>query len=319
MEENKINLLPVKNDYVFARLFGAKSHKRVLVCLLNSILNGKPRIKDITLDPNEYKKTSPDGKSIRLDIAATSDDGTIFNIEIQCKDEGNIGDRASFYQSKLREGKLKEGEDYSCIPNIISIWISAEPLTHRKGCVSEIVSMYKDNGVDPIEIASEKMRQFIIELTKLEATPKSFLNDMFTVWMQFIRDPNSIPPEFLSIPEIKEAMDELTHMSADPETRAEYDARVREMNRIYAGQTVKYKEGLEKGEKIGEARGIEKGKAEGEKIGLEKGRAEERAKAEAEKKAEKIESARKALAIGLTLDQVANITGLSVDEIEKLS
>ena len=221
------DLLPVKNDYVFSRLFGAKSHKRVLICLLNSILNGKPRINDITLDPNEYKKTSPDGKSIRLDIAATSDDGTIFNIEIQCKDEGNIGDRASFYQSKLREGKLKSGDDYSSIPNIISIWISADSLTHRKGCVSEIVSMYKDNGVDPIEIASEKMRQFIIELTKLEATPKRFLNDMFTVWMQFIRDPNSIPPEFLNIPEVKEAMDELTHMSADPETRAEYDAKIR--------------------------------------------------------------------------------------------
>ena len=300
------DLLPVKNDYVFSRLFGAKSHKRVLICLLNSILNGKPYINDITLDPNEYKKTSSDRKSIRLDIAATSDDGTIFNIEIQCKDEGNIGDRASFYQSKLREGKLKSGDDYSSIPNIISIWISADSLTHRKGCVSEIVSMYKDNGVDPIEIASEKMRQFIIELTKLEATPKRFLNDMFTVWMQFIRDPNSIPPEFLNIPEVKEAMDELTHMSADPETRAEYDARVREMNRIYAGQTVKYKEGLEEGEKIG----IEKG----EKIGIEKGKAEERAKA----KAEKIESARKMLQDGLSVDVVSKYSGLSADEIEKL-
>ena len=292
------DLLPVKNDYVFSRLFGAKSHKRVLICLLNSILNGKPHINDITLDPNEYKKTSPDGKSIRLDIAATSDDGTIFNIEIQCKDEGNIGDRASFYQSKLREGKLKSGDDYSSIPNIISIWISADSLTHRKGCVSEIVSMYKENGVDPIEIASEKMRQFIIELTKLEATPKRFLNDMFTVWMQFIRDPNSIPPEFLNIPEVKEAMDELTHMSADPETRAEYDARVREMNRIYAGQTVKYKEGLE----------------EGEKIGAQK----ERAKAEAEKKAEKIESAKKMLSKGLEIQDIADFTGLSLAEIEAL-
>ena len=317
MRENEVELLPVKNDYVFARLFGAKSHKRVLVCLLNSILNGKPHINDITLDPNEYKKTSPDGKSIRLDIAATSDDGTIFNIEIQCKDEGNIGDRASFYQAKLREGKLKAGEDYSSIPNIISIWISAEPLTHRKGCVSEIVSMYKDNGIDPIEIASEKMRQFIIELTKLEATPKSFLNDMFTIWMQFIRDPKSIPPEFLSISEVKEAMDELTRMSIDPETRAEYDARVREMNRLYASQKVKYDEGLEEGRK--------KGLAEGEKIGEARGRAEERAKAEAEKKelaekaeAEKIESARKMLSDGLPIELIAKYSGLSIEEIEKL-
>lgn len=282
MKEKKVDLLPVKNDYVFSRLFGAKSHRRVLVCLLNSILNGKPRIKSITLDPTEYKKTSVDGKSIRLDIAATSDDGTILHIEIQCKckDEGNIGDRASFYQSKLREGQLKEGEDYSSIPNIISIWITAESLTQRKGCINEIVSMYKDNGVDPIEIASEKMRQFIIELTKLEATPKRFLNDMFTVWVKFIRDPESIPAEFLNIPEVKEAMEELTHMSADPVTRAEYDARVREMNRIYASQTVKYKEGA-------------------------------RDKA--------IETARKMLAKGLNTTDIVEFTGLSVTEIEALN
>ena len=97
-------------------------------------------------------------------------------------------------------------------------------------------------------------------------------------------------------------MDELTHISADPETRAEYDARVREMNRIYAGQTVKYKEGLEKGR--------EEGKAEG----LEEGRAEERAKA----KAEKIESARKMLQDGLSVEVISKYSGLSLDEIEKL-
>ena len=42
-------------------------------------------------------------------------------------------------------------------------------------------------------------------------------------------------------------MDELTYMSSDPETRAVYDARLKELNDIYAGQTVKHKEGLEAG------------------------------------------------------------------------
>ena len=42
-------------------------------------------------------------------------------------------------------------------------------------------------------------------------------------------------------------MDRLTYMSSNPEIRAEYKARIREMNHIRASQTVKYKEGLEKG------------------------------------------------------------------------
>ena len=161
----------------------------------------------------------------------------------------------------------------------------AEPVTERKSCCHEIVSMYKDNGVDPIEIASEKMRQFIIELTKLEATPKRFVNDMFEVWIRFIRDPETIPEEFLNIPEVREAMDRLTYMSADPEIRAEYKARIREMNRIRAGQTtVKYKEGLVKG------------KAEG-----------------------KIEVANDLLKMGLSIEQISEVTELSIDDVRKLA
>ena len=61
MSDNKVNLLPVKNDYVFARLFGAKSHKHVRGgALLNSILNGKPRkphINDITPPPPKCLQT----------------------------------------------------------------------------------------------------------------------------------------------------------------------------------------------------------------------------------------------------------------------
>ncbi len=302
-ETTNIDLLPPSNDYVFASLFGKKSHERVLVCLLNSILNGKPHIKSVKLEPTEYKKTSIDGKSIRLDIVATSDDGTILNVEIQCKCNGNIEDRASFYKARLRRDKLKEGENYSSIPDIISIWICVEPETNRKGCCHEIVDMYKDNGIDPIEIASEKMRHFIIELTKLEATPKSFLNDMFTVWMQFIKAPETIPPEFLEIPEVKEAMDELTYMSSDPETRAVYDARVKELNDIYSGMTTKYKEGLEAGRTEGRA----EGRIEGEKAGIEKGAKEA-----------KIETARNFLKLGLTVEQVAEGTGLSIAEIESI-
>ena len=110
----------------------------------------------------------------------------------------------------------------------------------------------------------------------------------------------------MKISEVKEAMDELTYMSSDPETRAVYDARVRELNDIYSGQTTRYKEGL--------AEGIEKGRAEG----IEKGRAEERAKAEAEKHAEKTEMAKKLLDIGLTASQVSETTGLPIEEIAAL-
>ena len=65
--------------------------------------------------------------------------------------------------------------------------------------------------------------------------------------------------------------------------------------------------GIEKGEKIG----IEKGKLEGEKIGIEKGKAEG-----ANEKA--IEVAKKMLSMGLSIEQISEATGLSIDDLRKL-
>lgn len=266
----------------------------MLVCLLNAILNGKPHIKDVTLDPTEYK-CSQDGKSVRLDIAATTDNGTRVNVEIQCHDTGDIADRMAFYNSKRMLNELKAGESYGNIPDVITIWICGANVTKRKSCVNEIVDMYKNNGIDPVEIASEKMRKFIIELAKLENIPKRFCNDMFTVWMRLINDPNNIPEEFLRIPEVKEAMDELSVMSMDKAMRAEYEARIKELNDFYASNTASYKKG--------EARGIEKGKAEGIKEG---------------KRKKALKTAKNMLKDGLSADSVAKYTGLSIEEIKRL-
>ena len=98
-------------------------------------------------------------------------------------------------------------------------------------------------------------------------------------------------------------------MSSDPETRAVYDARVRELNDIYSGQTTRYNEGL--------AEGIEQGRAE-ERAKAEQELAEERAKAEQEKYAEKIETAKKMLSKGLGVSDVCEFTGLSIKEIQSL-
>lgn len=102
--------------------------------------------------------------------------------------------------------------------------------------------------------------------------------------MQFISDPASIPPEFLKTPEVKEAMDELQYLSMDKQTRAEYEARRKEINDYNAGVT--------KAEKKGREEGREEGKVE-----------------------EKIKIAKNALAMGLAIEKVVELTGLSIGEI----
>jgi predicted transposase/invertase (TIGR01784 family) len=114
---------------------------------------------------------------------------------------------------------------------------------------------------------------------------------MFSVWMMFIKHPELIPDEFLSIPEVKEAMDELTYLSHDRVFRAEYDARQRRINDENAAITIATEKGLE--------RGLEKGREEGL---LAKAR----------------ETALNAVALGLTPEQISKLTGLSEKEISEL-
>ena len=100
-------------------------------------------------------------------------------------------------------------------------------------------------------------------------------------------------------------------MSANAETRAEHRARLREQNDIIAGQSVKYKEGLAAGEEIGRREGEEIGRRQGEEIGRKRGE-------EIGRHDNALETARNFLSMGLTVDQVAQGTGLSLSEVEGL-
>jgi predicted transposase/invertase (TIGR01784 family) len=282
-------LLKPSSDFVFANLFGVEKHKRALVCLLNAILNGKPTIESITLQNPQHKKERKDGKSTTLDIEAVTDDKTIVDIEIQCERDGNLVNRAIYHQSRVAKDELDEGQSYDSCPNIISIWLTDYHETNRRHHTHEAVYMYKENPLDGIEIASEKTRIFVIELPKINLKHAS-INDMFSVWMFFLKNPELIPEEFITkVPEVHEALEELKILSASDEFRAAYNAHIKSQNDRRSREA------------NAEARGIAIGKEEGIAIGEERN---------------KRETALNAMDMGLTIEQAAKLSGLIISEIK---
>ncbi len=100
-------------------------------------------------------------------------------------------------------------------------------------------------------------------------------------------------------------------MSYESSLKHKRDAESVFNSALRSGEAMGHAKGLEKGL----AEGLEKGLAEGLEKGLEKGRAEGLAEGE-HKRA--IESARKMLSKGYNEKDISDVTGLSVDEIEKL-
>jgi predicted transposase/invertase (TIGR01784 family) len=293
-------LLNPSSDFVFKNLFGADKHKRVLLCLLNAILKGKPLIKSITLLNPEHKKERKDGRSVTLDIEAVTDNGTLLNIEVQCVRDGNLVNRALHHQARIMRNELNEGETFDSQPDIISIWLTDYNETVRKHHTHEAVYMFKATPLDGVDIASEKTRIFIIELPKVDLKQAS-LNDMFLVWMFFLKNPELLPEEFVTkVPEVHEALEELKIMSMDDEFRAEYDAHIKAQNDRRSREANAKEEGREEGIAIGEERGIAIGEERGE---LKKAK----------------ETAGNLLSMGLSVEQIAKATGLSIEEIRRMS
>jgi predicted transposase/invertase (TIGR01784 family) len=308
-------LLKPSSDFVFANLFGVEKHKQVLVCLLNAILDGKPRIKSITLLNPQHKKQRNDGKTTTLDIEAVTDNDTIVDIEIQCKRDGNLVNRAIYHQSRLMKDELDAGQSYDSCPNIISIWLTDYHETNRIHHTHEAVYMFKANPFDDIEIASEKTRVFIIELPKVNLKHAS-VNDMFSVWMYFLKNPELIPSEFLTkVPEVNEALEELKLLSANEEFRTQYRAHIKAQNDRISREANAEARGKEEGKQEGIALGKEEGKQEGIALGKEEGIAigEERGIALGIK-----ETARAMLAEGLPPETVSRCTKLSIEGVKAL-
>ena len=276
-------LLKPSSDFVFANLFGVEKHKKALICLLNAILKGKPTIKSITLLNPQHKKQRKDGKSTTLDIEAVTDNESIVDIEIQCKRDGNLVNRAFYHQSRLIKDELDEVQSYDSSPDIISIWLTDYHETQRQHHTHEAVYMFKANHLDGIEIASEKTRIFVIELPKVDLR-KATIKDMFSVWMFFLKNPELIPEEFIKeVPEVHEAFEELKVMSMNKEFRAAYNAHVKAQNDRRSREA------------NAEARGREEGR-----MGRDR------------------EIALKMLKKSDSIDDIVDLTGLSIEEINSL-
>jgi predicted transposase/invertase (TIGR01784 family) len=293
-----IDLLEPSRDFIFRTVFGSEEHKAELISLLNAVLQNDPVIRDVTIENGDIPKDLESGKSIRLDLTATSDKSTKISIEIQCHDVGHIVNRSAFYQSRRMPTELKEGEEYDSLPDMISIWFTTYNETNRKYHTSEAVYMYKESKLDPVEIASEKFRTFIIELPKVDLSNAKASN-MFDVWAYFLKNPQGIPEEFLKIEEVNKAMHTLSYVSQNPEMRRIYNARLKAQNDAINEMSHAKNEGREEGIAIGEKRGEAKGEKRGEKRG-------------------KMEIACRMLKKGVDLEDISEFTGLSIKEIKSL-
>ena len=119
--------------------------------LLQIILeDDKIKVKQATTQVS-YKNLQ--GHDLKLDILAEKEDGTLFNVEVQNRNEGAVPQRARYHASLLDANNLPKGEDYKALPDSYVIFITQDdvlkqnlPIYHIQRTILEAGKAFNDGS-----------------------------------------------------------------------------------------------------------------------------------------------------------------------------
>ena len=281
-----IKTLSPKLDVVFQALFGEVGNESITKGFLETILERKIDSIDLSRNPilrREFK----DEKLGILDIIAKLDENEICNIELQIVDKKNIIERILYYWSRLYSRQIKSGEDYKILQKAIVILITDFKIENLEELDYHSRWKIMEDKQGKKIILTQKLEIDIIELPKIIGKEKE--QDNLLDWLYFLENPKSerVTEKMKENENLKEAVKKLDNLSEDEKMQRIADLR----QKAIMDEKAIYEKGLEVG--------IEKGIMEGSQK-------------------EKIEIAKKMLELKIDKKTIAEATGLTEQEIEKI-
>ena len=290
-------LMKPKIDFAFKEIMTDADARKGF---LSAILKLDPSdIRDTRILNTFLRKVHKDDKQGILDVRISMNDDTEIDVEIQLSEFRAWADRSLFYLAKMYTEQIEAGQAYDVLKKCVSISI----LDFRLFDGEEFYSCFHLREDSRGALYTDKIEFHTIELPKLPEELKEDSSDIL-LWAKFINSERKEDFEMIAEknPYIGSAYRKLQTISQDRQMQLEYEARekaVRDYNQMM-------KEAREEGEKIGREKGEKIGREKGEKIGREAA------------KQEALKRARDMIKDGLSLDKVAQYSGLSLQEIQNL-
>lgn len=276
--------LDPKADLTFKKIFA--KHPDLLISLLNSLLplSDEEQIVEIKYLPNELVPELYGRKNTIVDVLCQDVSGRKFCVEMQMEWSNAFMQRVLFNASKLYVTQLQKAEEYEILKPVYSLNLVNE--IFEKDMPDCFIHNYRIVHDKDTKKVIEGLHFTFIELPKF--TPHTFLEKRMSVlWLRFLTeidsDTREVPADLLESPEISKALEEVKVSSFT-------DAELRTYDKFW--DTIRTEKTLLKDK-------YEKG--------MEKGAIDE-----------KIATAQRLLAMGLSVNQVATATQLTLEHIEKL-
>ena len=291
----------IRFDWAMKRLLRDKANFAVLEGLITTLLGEKMTIRKLL--ESESNQEDEFDKQNRVDLLAESSDGELFIIEIQNNNEFAYFQRMLFGTSKLVTEYINRGQGYEKIRKIYSINIvyfnlgmGTDFVYHGKTEFRGIhnnellnLSPFQQQKFEVSEVSQLYPEYYILKVNDFDRWSKVPLDQ----WIYFLNTGEI--PEDASAPGLPEAREKLKLAQM---SKAELEAYYKHLDNVVILR-----------DNIITARG------EGHLEGLAEGLTEGRAEGES---AERVRNARKMKEKGFPVTDIAEITGLSTEEIEAL-
>ena len=296
--------LDPKADLTFKLVFG--EHKDLVMSLLNALLPLEPdgQITSVEYLPTELVPENPGKKDSVVDVRCEDQQGRQFIVEMQMYWNQYFKSRVLLNASKAVVKQLKDGEGYNLIQPVYCL-----NLINDIGFESGPDEFYHDYAIVNVAHSDriiEGLRFVFVELPKFK--PESIAEKkMAVLWLRFLTEINrktdEAPAELLENEATRKALS-LVEKSAMTEAQLHaYDKFWMAVTDEAGFLEARYHRGMTEGLEKGRAEGMEKGRAEGRAEGVAKANREH---------------ASKMKALNMPDEMISQITGLSMEEIEKL-
>ena len=302
----------IRFDWAMKHMLRDKANFGILEGLI-SVLTGET-VQIVEILESESNQESADDKFNRVDVKAKNSKGHLIIVEVQLTRQLYYLQRILYGTCKAITEHMSIGDKYDQVKKVYSISILYcdfgqgddyvyHGMTRFKGLHSGsdlVVSIREEGVIIPHYPHKVFPEYYIVRVNAYNKVPESPLDE----WMTYLK--TGKVKEDTDVPGLQEVKRKLQYLAMSPKERRAYDAH---MDNIMVQNDV-----LDTAHEEGRAEGLEEGLAKGLEEGLAKGREEGLAEGQL---MEKMALARKMLAAGFDIRQVAEITGIDPDRIKE--
>lgn len=271
------------NDYFIRYFFGLKGNEDLLLSFINAIMidsNFATFVSVDILNPFNISEKAGNKESI-VDLKAITEEGIIVIIEIQTYSTKNFPERTLYYWSKNYSNILNHGDKYAKLKPVISINLIDDFLFDETDNKMHTCYLLKEKNNN--KILTDHIQLHYVEIPKFDKNGD--IKNKLKNWILFLKSNKEEDMSKLLKEDtiFEKAIDKYNYFTDNKDLLNEYDRR--EAYLVYQASLMRgaREDGFEEGLKEG-----------------------------------KLSMAKSMKKSGLDIKFISEITGLSVDEIEKL-